>query len=183
MLTCGELATFLPFVTDVALLLVETLFWTKIGNNMIHYYNKIAIVSWRNSVNFKSKMSNASPSRKVWLKRYWLGTVVVLFPGNPWSIKSFARRTSIRFFGWSKMRIFCLTQVESSLVGSVWTDSLRMLPSSSDKGSSFTITSSRLIVTFTFLDFVQSQSICGVCLICCVSWRFKSTCWFVGKRL
>ena len=51
---------------------------------------------------------------------------------------------------------FCLLRVESSLVGSVITDSSRMSPSSSDDGSSFTIKSSRLIGAFTFLAFVQS---------------------------
>ena len=56
---------------------------------------------------------------------------------------------------------FCLTRVESSLVGSVRTESLRMLPSSSDRGSSSIINSSRLMGAFTFLDFVQPRSFSG----------------------
>ena len=59
------------------------------------------------------------------------------------------------------MKILRLTRVESSLVGSVRTESLRMSPSSSDRGSSFTIKSSRLMGAFTFLDFVQPGSFCG----------------------
>ena len=47
-------------------------------------------------------------------------------------------------------------RVESSLVGSVCTDSSRMSLSSIDDGSSFAIHSMRLIGAFTFLDFVQS---------------------------
>ena len=54
------------------------------------------------------------------------------------------------------MRIFRLTRVESSLDGSVRTDSLRISPSSIDEGSYFTITSLRLIGAFTFLAFSQS---------------------------
>ena len=44
-------------------------------------------------------------------------------------------------------------RVESSLDGSVRTDSLRMSLSSSDYGISFIIKSSRLIGAFNFLDF------------------------------
>ena len=47
--------------------------------------------------------------------------------------------------------------VESSLVGSVSTDSLQMSPSYSYDGTSFTINFLRLIGAFTFLGFVQSQ--------------------------
>ena len=52
---------------------------------------------------------------------------------------------------------FCLLRVESSLVGSVITDSSRMSPSSSDDGSSFTIKFLILIGVLTFLDFFQSR--------------------------
>ena len=45
--------------------------------------------------------------------------------------------------------------VESSLVGSVSNENLRMSPSSSDYGSSFTNKSLILIGEFTFLYFVQ----------------------------
>ena len=38
-LSCSDLASFYHFVIDVALLLGETLFWSKIGYNMVHYYN------------------------------------------------------------------------------------------------------------------------------------------------
>ena len=55
------------------------------------------------------------------------------------------------------MRIFRLMRVESSLVGSVSTDSSRLSPSSGDDGSSFTIKSLRIIGTFTFLAFFQSR--------------------------
>ena len=58
------------------------------------------------------------------------------------------------------MRIFRLMRVESSLVGSMSTDSSRMSPSSSYDGSSLTIKSSRLISAFTFIDFVQSRLTC-----------------------
>ena len=54
------------------------------------------------------------------------------------------------------MRIFRFMRVESLLLGSVYTDSLRMLLSSSDNDSSFTIKSLRLIGPFTFLAFFQS---------------------------
>ena len=55
------------------------------------------------------------------------------------------------------MGIFCLMRVESSLDGSVCTDSSRMSRSSSYGGSYVTIKSLRLIGTFTFLAFVQSR--------------------------
>ena len=47
-------------------------------------------------------------------------------------------------------------RVEYSFDGYVRTGSLRMSPSSSDNGSSFTIKSSRLIGAITFLAFFQS---------------------------
>ena len=53
------------------------------------------------------------------------------------------------------MRIFCLMWVESSLVGSVQTESLRMSPLTSDRCIYFTIKSSRIIDSFTFIDFFQ----------------------------
>ena len=84
----------------------------------------------------------------------------MLFP-VPWLIASLARQTYIRVFGWSKMRIFCLTWVESSLVGSVRTEISRMSPSYSDGGCSFTIKSLILIGEFNFLAFVQLWSTCG----------------------
>ena len=59
------------------------------------------------------------------------------------------------------MRIFRLARVESSLVGSVHTDSSRMSPPYNDEGSSFTIKSSRVIGAFTFIAFIQSRSIRG----------------------
>ena len=58
------------------------------------------------------------------------------------------------------MRICCLTQVEFSLDGFMRTDSLRVSPSSSEDGSSFTIKSSRLIGVLTFLDFFESGLTC-----------------------
>ena len=59
------------------------------------------------------------------------------------------------------MRFFCLTQVEYSLVGSVQTESSRMSPLHSDRGSSFSINYSRTMGAFTFLAFVQPQSFRG----------------------
>ena len=55
------------------------------------------------------------------------------------------------------MRIFCLMQVGSSLVGSVSTESLRISPSSSDDVSSFKIKSLRIIGEFAFLALIQSR--------------------------
>ena len=122
---------------------------------------RLETVLWHNLVNFKSKILSASPSRKFRVKRCYFGPVVMLFPVKPWSIASLARRTFKRFFGWSKMRFFCSTRVKSSLVGSVRTESLRMSPSSSDRGSSFTINSSRLMGAFIFLYFVPPRSFLG----------------------
>ena len=48
-------------------------------------------------------------------------------------------------------------RVESSLVGSVSTDSFQRSPSSNDDVSSVIIKSSRLIGAFIFLGFVQSR--------------------------
>ena len=79
------------------------------------------------------------------------------------------------------MRIFCLTRVEFSLVGSVQTDSSRMSPYSSDRGSSFTIKYSRLMGAFTFLDFVQPRSICEDFYFLLRAMRIYSTYWFVGN--
>ena len=53
------------------------------------------------------------------------------------------------------MQIFRLMWVESSLDGSVRIDILHISFSSSDNAISFTIKSSRIIVAFTFLAFVQ----------------------------
>ena len=55
------------------------------------------------------------------------------------------------------MRIIYLMQVESSLDGSVRTDSSRMSLSSSYNGISFTINYSRFIGEFTFLAFAQTR--------------------------
>ena len=65
---------------------------------------------------------------------------------------------------------YLLTRVEFSLVGSVWTKSLRMSPSSSDTGLSLTIKSSRLMCAVTFMDLVNPQLVRGdfsfaLCLI------------------
>ena len=55
------------------------------------------------------------------------------------------------------MRIFCLILFESSFSGSASINSLQMAPSSRDYCTSFFIKSLRLMVTYTFLDLVQSQ--------------------------
>ena len=119
-----------------------------------------AAVLWSNSITFMSKTRNAFPSRKVCVKPYWFGTVLVLLPVKRWEIASLAQRTSKRFFGWSRMRILCLTRVESSLVGSVRTESLCMPPLSSDTGSSFTINYSRLVGAVTFQALLQPRLFC-----------------------
>ena len=67
---------------------------------------------------------------------------------------------------------FCLTQAKSSLVGSVWTESSRMSPSSSERGSSFTIKSSRLTGAVKFLAFFQPQLFRGAFIFHGVAWRF-----------
>ena len=79
------------------------------------------------------------------------------------------------------MRIFCLTRVESSLVGSVHTDSSRMSPSSSDRGSYFTIRSSRFMVASTFLAFVQPRYFCGDFSFPLRAMKLYSTYWLVGN--
>ena len=58
------------------------------------------------------------------------------------------------------MRGFHLMQVESSLAGSVITDSSRMSLSSIDDGNSFTIKLSRIIDAFSFLALFHSQFTC-----------------------
>ena len=122
---------------------------------------RLETVSWRNSFDFRLKILSASPSRKVCVKRYWFGNVVMLLSVNAWEIVILSRRISRRFFGWSIMRIFRLTRVESSLVWSIWTECLCMSPSSRDTVSSFTIKSSRLMDAVNFLAFVQPWSFCG----------------------
>ena len=79
------------------------------------------------------------------------------------------------------MRIFRLTQVRSSLVGYVRTDSLLMSPSSSDRWSSFTIKSSRLMGAFTFLALVQPRLLHGGFYFLLRAMILYSTSWFVGN--
>ena len=122
---------------------------------------RFATVSWRNSVAFRSKTRNTSPLRKVRVKRYWFGTVVVPLPVKPWEIASPARRNSKKFLGWSRIQILHLTRVESSLVGSVQKKSSRISPSSSDTGRYLTIKYSRLMGAVTFLYFLIPWSVCG----------------------
>ena len=105
----------------------------------------------------------------------------MLLPVKTWEIASLACRTSKTFFRWSKMRIFCLTWVKSSLVGSAQIDSLPMSPSSSDRGSYFTIKSSRLMGSFNFLAFVQPQSFRGDFYFSLRAMTLYSTYWFVGN--
>ena len=119
-----------------------------------------ATVLWRNSVAFKLKTRNPYPLRKVRVKRYWFGPVVILFPVKPWEITGLTRRNFKRFFGWSRMRIYLLTWVKSSLVGSVQNKIPCMSPSSSDTGSSFTINYSRLVGAVTFQALLQPRLFC-----------------------
>ena len=67
----------------------------------------------------------------------------------------------LNFSGVFQNTYFSLNVVESSLIGSVWTESLRISPSSSDRGRYFIIKSSILMGAFTFLVFVQQWSFCG----------------------
>ena len=139
---------------------------------------RFATVLWRNSMTFKSKIRNASPSRKVHVKRYLFVAIVMLLPVKPWEILSLARITSRRFFGLSRIRMFCLTWFESSLVGLVWTESLRTPPLSSDTGSYFTIKSSRLMVEVTFLDLFQPRSFRGdFSFSWCGMTSYSASCW------
>ena len=166
----SELLRFYHFVTDVELLLGDVFVWAKTGHNMVNdqYFIRDCFVAQFRQL--KSKIRSASLSRRFHMKQYWFGPVVMLLPFKPWSITSLVRITSRRFFGGSRMRIFCLTQVESSLIGSFRTESLRMSPSPSDKWSSFTIKSSRIMGEVTFLAFVYPQlfhgdfsfSLCGM---------------------
>ena len=112
---------------------------------------------------------------------YWFGPVVMLLPVKHWAITSLARRNSKSFFGWSKMRIFRLTQVEYSLVGSMWTGSLRMSPSSSDRGSLFNIKYSRLMGAFNFLALDQPWSFRGDFPFLLRAMTLYSTSWFLGN--
>ena len=77
------------------------------------------------------------------------------------------------------MWIFCLMRVESSLVGSVRTDILRMSPSSNYRGSSFIINSSILMGAFTFVAFVQPLSICREFSFLLRAITIYSNSWFV----
>ena len=124
--------------------------------------------SWHNSVAFRSNTCNASPLRKICVKRYWFVPVVMLLPIKTWAIASLERRTSKRFLGWSRMLIICLTRVKSSLVGSVRTKILCMSTLSSDTGIYLTINSSRLIGSVTFLALVHPLSVRGYFYF---SWR------------
>ena len=74
----------------------------------------------------------------------------------------------------------CLTRVKSSLVGSVGTKNLRMSPSSSDSGSSFTIKSSRLMGAIPFLSLVQPRSVCGGGLFF-MAWHDVLLCFFLKE--
>ena len=106
-------------------------------------------------------MWGASPSRKVLVKLYWLGPVMMALPMIPFSIASLAQRTSIRLLGWSNMRIFRLILVDCSFVGSARTDNSRMAPSCVDDCTSFSVKSSILLgAAMPDLFLVQSQLIC-----------------------
>ena len=150
---------------------------------------RFVTVLWHNSVAFRSKTCNASPLRKARVKQYWFGPVVISFPVKPWEIASLSQRTSKRFWGWSRMRILCLTRVQSSLVWSIWTKSLRMSPFSSDTCRSLTIKSSILMVTVKFLALVHPRLVrgdfsCSWCIVMPYSsswwWKLPETvcvCW------
>ena len=126
---------------------------------------------WTSSVDFKSKMRSASMSRKVLVKRYWFGPVVMALPARPNSIASLARRTSMRFLGWSKMQIFCLILVMCSLLWSERTNSSQISPSWEDDCTSFSINSSRLMgadVPDLFLSMSwlgRADLTCSLCMM------------------
>ena len=107
----------------------------------------------------------------------------MLFPVKPWAIAILARRTYIRSVVWSKMQVFCLTRFESSLVGSVHTDSLRMSPFPVTKAVYLPLSLQDLLVHLTFLISSNHNQFMGICIFFCMPWRFKSTCRFVGKCL
>ena len=122
---------------------------------------RFAIVLWRNYVSFRSNTHNASPLRKVHVKRYWFVPAVMLFPVKTWAIVNFARRTSKRFWGWYRIQIHCLMRVKSPFFGSVRTERLHMSPLSSDTGIPLKIKPSRHIVALKFLALVHPRSVCG----------------------
>ena len=79
------------------------------------------------------------------MKQNPLGPVVMALAIRPFSIAIRARRTSIRFLGWSSILILYLIFVLFSLEGSDRTDISRILPSWEDDSTSLSIKSSRLI--------------------------------------
>ena len=86
-------------VAQVALMFGETLLWSKISNNMVHYYIQIKNNFMTQFRRFQIEDAQCFPVEKGPGETVLMGPIVMALLEIPFSIASLARRTSIRFLG------------------------------------------------------------------------------------